>query len=154
MTPIVRGVCDCGYLQFELKKEPLFVHACHCLDCKRKSGSSFGITCIVLEEDIHILNGALRKTKTSPRTIAYLCSRCNVAIYKVTSGFKATALLQTGCLTDVRQLNIGAHIWVNRKDDWLQLPEAVLRFEEGYHPERVWSKSSLDRLEKQIAGAK
>jgi len=33
----------------------------------------------------------------------------------------------------------------------LQLPEAVLRFEEGYHPEGVWSKSSLDRLEKQIS---
>jgi len=133
MPPIIQGLCECGDLKLEIKKDPLFVHACHCLDCKRKTGSSFGITCIVLAADIRILCGTLCEIKTSPRTIAHMCSSCNSEIYKVSTAFKGTALLQTRCVADLRQLKIGAHIWVKRMDHWLQLPENIPRFEEGYN---------------------
>ncbi len=134
----LRGRCRCEDLQFELIDQPLFVHACHCLHCKQKTGSSFGLTCIVLENEIRLTQGLLRSRQESSRTKAYVCSRCDTPIYRTHKAFKATAWLQTRCLEDIRLLNIGAHIWVKRKDDWLELPEDVPQFEEGYHRDGVW----------------
>jgi hypothetical protein len=50
-------------------------------------------------------------------------------------------------------LKIGAHTWVKRKDDWLQLPEDVPQFEEGYDRKGTWPASSLDRLARSVEGA-
>ncbi len=134
-------------------EDPLFVHACHCLDCKRKTGSSFGLTCIVLEADIHLMSGQLVPVDLSPRSTALRCPHCSKTIYITSTSFPATALLQTGSLEDLRCLRIGAHIWIKRKDSWLQLPEDVLQFEEAYDRDETWPVSSLDRLSKHLAGA-
>lgn len=119
------GYCNCGGLRFELKEEPLFVHACHCLDCKRKSGYSFSLTCIVLESDILVTHGSLRETFVSPSSTARHCAKCNVKIYRTSTGFPAIARVQANCFEDLRQLHIGVHTWVKRKDEWLQLPEGL-----------------------------
>ena len=58
-----------------------------------------------------------------------------------------------GCLDDLRCLKIGAHTWVKRRDDWLQLPEDVPQFEEGYDRKGTWPASNLDRLAKSVEGA-
>ena len=153
MASPIHGSCKCGGLRVELRNEPLFIHTCHCLDCKRKTGSSFGLTCIVLEDDIAITQGTLRKTKVSIRSTAHQCSRCYATIHVTSTAFPATALLQTSCLEDLRYLKIGAHTWVKRKDNWLQLPEDVPQFEEGYDRKVTWPASSLDRLANSVGGA-
>ncbi len=153
MVPPVHGYCKCGDLRFELKDEPLFVHTCHCLDCKRKTGSSFGLTCIVLQGDIVITQGTLRKTKIASGKVAHQCSSCFTTIHRTSRAFPAIAWLQTGCLDDLRCLKIGAHTWVKRKDDWLQLPEDVPQFKEGYDRNGTWPASSLSRLAKNFKGA-
>ncbi len=144
------GSCRCGDLKFRLQEAPLFVHACHCLHCKRKTGSSFGLTCIVLEQDILITQGNVLKEKESPRTTAFLCSSCNTTIYKTNTAFEVTAWLQPNCLEDLRLLHIGAHIWVKRRDPWLDLPKDVPQFEEGYHRDGVWPEASIKRVNEQI----
>ena len=150
MLSTLRGHCRCGEVQLRLKDAPLFVHACHCLHCKQKTGSSFGLTCIVLEQDIDAYEGQLEIKQESPRTTAYTCASCDMPIYRTNIAFKATAWLQTRCLEDLRQLSIGAHIWVKRKDPWLELPSDVPQFDEGYHRDGVWPKASIKRVEELI----
>lgn len=153
MASTTNGFCKCGSLHFELRNEPLFVHACHCLDCKRKTGSSFGLTCIVLESEIVITQGSLRPIEVSPESTAYHCSDCDAKIYRTSTSFRATAWLQTSCVEDLRRLKIGAHTFVKRKDDWLQLPDDVPQFQEGYERKEAWPTSSLVRLERYLEDA-
>ena len=153
MASTIKGFCKCGGVHFELRNEPLFVHACHCLDCKRKTGSSFGLTCIVLENDIAITQGSLRPVEVSSESTVYHCSQCDAKIYRTSAAFRATAWLQTSCLEDLRCLKIGAHTFVKRKDDWLQLPQDVPQFQEGYERREAWPTSSLDRLAKHLEDA-
>ncbi len=150
MTTPLKGRCQCNHVQFELRQPPLFVHACHCLHCKRKTGSSFGLTCIVLEKDIEIITGEITTKMDSPRTTAYHCTECGKVIYRTNTQFKATAWLQTNCLEDSRLLHIGAHIWVKRKDPWLALPEGIPQFDEGYHRDGVWPEASIQRVDRQV----
>jgi len=40
-APTRRATCACGQLAIECVGEPVRVSVCHCLDCKRRSGSAF-----------------------------------------------------------------------------------------------------------------
>ena len=146
MNSNVRAECRCGDVHVRLRDDPLFVHTCHCLDCKRKTGSSFGITCIVLLSDIDVTKGTLKEEKVSPRSTAYKCSSCGTPVYIASTAFPATAWLQTRCILDSRCLEIGAHTFVKRKDNWLQLPDDVPQFQEGYHRDEAWPRRSLERI--------
>src|SRR5260370_16587128 len=37
------GGCACGAIRFRLTNTPMIVHACHCRDCQKQSGSAFVI---------------------------------------------------------------------------------------------------------------
>jgi hypothetical protein len=140
------GRCDCGSLVYRLAAPPLFVHACHCLSCKRKSGSAFALTTIVLEEDIVVVSGALRSSNEDARRKDRVCAACDERIFRTSVKHPATALLNTGTLDDSRRLPIGAHIWVKRKHPWVILPAETPQFDEFYDREAAWPSESLERL--------
>ena len=37
------GGCFCGAVRFAMRGRPMFIHACHCKDCRRQSGGPFVI---------------------------------------------------------------------------------------------------------------
>lgn len=37
------AACACGQLRITCEGEPIRVSVCHCLDCKRRTGSAFGV---------------------------------------------------------------------------------------------------------------
>jgi hypothetical protein len=39
----LEGGCACGEIRYKLTASPLIVHACHCRDCQRLTGSAFVI---------------------------------------------------------------------------------------------------------------
>jgi hypothetical protein len=38
-----QAACHCGQLRLEVTGDPLVVFICHCLDCRRRTGSAFGM---------------------------------------------------------------------------------------------------------------
>ena len=51
------GGCGCEAIRYELTGAPLFVHACHCHDCQRRSGSAFGMTMLIEETQLKLTRG-------------------------------------------------------------------------------------------------
>ena len=39
----LEGRCACSNIRYRLTAAPMIVHACHCRDCQRLSGSAFAI---------------------------------------------------------------------------------------------------------------
>lgn len=144
--PLLTGSCTCGDLSYHLTGSPLFVHVCHCLDCKRRSGSAFAITTIVLEDDIVVTRGSVQDTSDDGVHTRFYCASCGQEIWATSTRHQATALLRTGTLNDSRQLSVGAHIWVKRKQAWVSLAEGVPQFEAGYERNKTWPARSLQRL--------
>lgn len=144
------GGCGCGYVRYVLRNTPLFVHACHCLDCQKASGSAFRITTIVLERDITINQGDVFSRKISTQRTEFICKSCGDVIYRTATNHPATALLNSRTLNDLRMLEIGAHIWAEDKHPWLELPDDVPQFENGYDRNDVWPQESLERLRRAV----
>ncbi len=143
---VIAGRCVCEDLRYELKGPPLFTHACHCLDCQRKTGTAFAMTTIVLRDDLVITQGRTAATASSPRTTSYACARCGTAIYATSTRFPASATLKPGTLDDPSIAAPQAHIWVRRKQAWLMLPDGVPQFDEQYDRETTWPAESLARV--------
>ena len=127
---LIVGGCQCGTVRFELRDRPLFTHACHCLDCRRRSGSAFGMTTFVLRNDLKFTQGELVHKPTSPRTTVYRCAACNTTLYSSSVLHPSTLTLRGGTFDDPNFVEPGAHIWVKRKHHWIVIPEGVQQFEE------------------------
>ena len=140
------GGCGCGEVRYFLRNLPLFVHACHCLDCQRASGSAFGITVIVLESDIVSDQERFVPKLSDAHRTRFICESCEDVVYRTASNHPATALLRSQTLDDMRILEINAHIWTEEKHAWLELPAHVPRFGKGYDRNKVWPQESLARL--------
>lgn len=146
------GRCWCGAAVYDLAAPPLFAHTCHCLDCKRKSGSAFAITTIILERDFVLQAGALQITAPKPGRTEHVCAACQQYLVRTSAARPHTALLNTRTLDDSRCLKIGAHIWVKRKHPSLVIPDGEPQFDEDYDRDTTWPAESLQRL-RAAAGA-
>ncbi|MDP7358330.1 MAG: GFA family protein [Pseudomonadales bacterium] len=141
------GRCVCGALRYALREPPLFTHACHCLDCQRRTDTAFAMTTFVMGNDLVITHGRPLNEATSARSTAYSCPSCHTVIYIASSEFPSV-ILRPGTLDDPAVATPQAHIWVRRKQAWLDLPDDVPQFAEQYDRETTWPASSLARLKK------
>lgn len=147
MTPeSIAGRCQCGSLCYELRARPIFTHACHCLGCRRRSGTAFGLSTIVLREDLAVTGGLLKMKQISVRTTLYLCADCDTAMYSASTRFPSTFVVRGGTFDDPRVVEPAAHIWVKRKHPWIVLPADVPQFEEDYDIHTTWPQAALDRV--------
>ena len=140
------GRCVCGDLQYLLRSPPLFTHACHCLDCQRKTGTAFSMTTIVMRTDLEITHGGLRSEQINPGRARHACAKCNTPIYVSSLGYPSTFALRPGTLDDTSVAVPQAHIWVCRKQSWLSLPDDVPKFEFQYVQEELWPAAGIARL--------
>tara|TARA_R110002072_G_scaffold56097_4_gene145523 strand:+ start:3132 stop:3641 length:510 start_codon:yes stop_codon:yes gene_type:complete len=147
-NPRLEGGCRCGTTRVNLRDKPLFVHACHCLTCQKNTGSAFGITTIMLESDIELIQGSLivKAIEQAPHRHRHLCSTCGEQLYSTATNHPRSAIFQVGSLDDPRRITINAHIFTKQKHDWLVLPDNVLQFPELYDRQTTWPEESLKRL--------
>ncbi|MBV7327487.1 GFA family protein [Chloroflexi bacterium TSY] len=94
------GGCNCGEVRYRLLRDPLFVHACHCIKCQKNASSVFGMTTIILEQDFQLDSGNLvaEAIPDAPHRIRRFCTSCKDHIFTTATNHPATALLKTGSL--------------------------------------------------------
>lgn len=100
------GGCICGAVRYEITGEPHVTYVCHCTDCRRQSGSAFGLTSVLTADQLKITRGEL-KTQTrvaeSGRTLTrYFCPECGTWIYNVPESLPTNRRLTTRVGCDLR----------------------------------------------------
>src|SRR3546814_7773839 len=51
---IRHAACSCGQLHLSTRGEPLRISICHCLACKQRTGSAFGVQARFAEADVTV----------------------------------------------------------------------------------------------------
>src|SRR6185437_15791837 len=46
--------CACGVIRYKLTNAPMIVHACHCRDCQRLTGSAFVLNMLVERKFVEV----------------------------------------------------------------------------------------------------
>jgi hypothetical protein len=152
----LEGGCSCAAVRYELTASPLVVHACHCRDCQRVTGSAFVIN-IWIEGKFVETNGAVPKSFTlkggsGKDHEVFFCGKCGTYVWSRYHGAPGDYLfVRAGTLDKPEAVRPDVHIFTRSKLPWLDLPERVPAFKSFYKIDEVWSAESRERLRRNRA---
>lgn len=146
----LQGGCACGKIRYKLTASPLIVHACHCRDCQRLTGSAFAINIWIEKQFVE--TGAvppksfrLAGGSGSPHDL-YFCDTCGTYVWKRYHITRDESLfVPAGTLDNPEAVKPDVHIFTRSKLPWLDLPQGVPAFESIYNIDKVWSSESQER---------
>ena len=122
------GGCQCGAVRYTIAADALTAYACHCSECQKQSASAFGVSVPVLEDTI-AFTGEMecwgRPTDSGSYTECYFCPKCGTRLYHSGRNRPGLITVKGGSIDRGQSLDFVAHIWVSRKVDWIDLPEAL-----------------------------
>ncbi len=121
--------------------DPLIVHACHCYQCQRITGSAFVMNAVIEKSEVEFLSGTSHTASFCPNCGTYVCSQY------VAGRLAPCWFIWVGTLDEPDRHPPGVHIYTSSKQPWVVIPQEAPRFEEFYGISDVWRKSSLARME-------
>ncbi|MHB8384705.1 MAG: GFA family protein [Candidatus Binataceae bacterium] len=147
----LQGGCACGAMRYKLTADPLIVHACHCRDCQRISGSAFVINLWIekrfVEADRAKLKSFRLKGGTGQAHEVFFCGECGVYLWSDYHGAPGDSLfIRAGTLDTPDAVKPDVHIFTRSKLPWLTLPRDARACETFYSIKEVWPRASLDRI--------
>ena len=151
MPDTFEGRCACGQVRYRMTARPLIVHACHCSECRRLTGSAFALNALVESDRVEIVAGepqpaAVAGASGRDQTILR-CPRCRVALWSHYPGFgPKVAFVRVGTLDEPARLPPDIHIHAGSKLPWLELPASAVAVADFYELEKTWPRESLERL--------
>ena len=117
--------CRCGQLKAEATGDPVRVSVCHCLDCKKRSGSAFAVQARWPEEQVRF--EGLSKTWThhadsGNRITHHFCPECGSTVhYRIEGKFDGLVAIPLGAFDDPYFLAPKFSVWEERKHDWIEI---------------------------------
>jgi len=125
----IHGGCRCGAVRYTLALDALpRTYACHCRDCQTWSGSAFSQQSFLSESSLRVTGPLAVYELTTPSgslSIQRMCAVCHARVYNSNSSRPGVVVVRAGTLDRSDELDVVAHIWVKRKQPWLQLPADV-----------------------------
>jgi hypothetical protein len=153
----LKGGCACRAVRYRLTASPLIVHACHCRDCQRLTGSAFVINIWIERTFVEIGRTApascrLKGGSGAPHEV-FSCAVCATAVWSRYHRAPGDALfVRAGTLDTPDAVTPDVHIFTRSKLPWLDLPAGVPAFKSIYKIQNVWSADSRERLRRNVPG--
>jgi len=134
MSVVYEGRCQCGDVSYRISDMPITSHACHCIECQKRSGSAFGIS-LVIDKDAFLLTGKLqaftRVAESGFKLTQHFCTTCGNTIYTENERRVNAIVLHPGTLEDTDWIELNRMIWTNRAQKWFEFPSDLELFEES-----------------------
>jgi hypothetical protein len=144
------GGCACGAIRYRLTERPLIVHACHCRDCQRITGSAFVINLWIERKFVEagLIPKSFRLTAgTGKPHDVFFCDKCGTYLWSFYHAAPGDCLfVRAGTLDQPEKVKPDVHIFTRSKLPWLSLPKEVPAFETFYKIDQVWPGESKERL--------
>lgn len=121
--------CRCGQLTANVTGEPVRVSVCHCLNCKKRSGSAFAVQARWPKEHARI--EGVSKTfvivaDSGNRATFHFCPECGSDVYYEIDGkfddkFNDLIAIPVGTFDDPYFATPEYSVWEHRKHEWVEI---------------------------------
>jgi hypothetical protein len=133
MERTVTGGCLCGAVRYEYNGEVGAAGYCHCEDCRRTSGSAFGVSVRVLASSLRFtakLPKGFTKTGDSGRHVTrYFCPDCGSPIYTAPPLHPDLYFIKAGSLDDPSVVVPDRQAWLKSRVHWAEIDPKLAGFE-------------------------
>jgi hypothetical protein len=112
------GGCACGRVTFRTRGEPIRVGLCHCLTCRKISGSAFNAFAIFPADRVTV-SGELSSFDMSGETVRHFCPTCGS---QVLGRWGDEVEVRLGAFDAPNVFRPTYEAWVGRREAWLHVP--------------------------------
>jgi hypothetical protein len=117
--------CRCGQLKATVTGEPVRVSVCHCLNCKKRSGSAFAVQARWPAEQVAITGRSKNHVMIADsgnHGTFHFCPDCGSDVHYNNSGkFAGLIAIPLGAFDDPYFLTPQFSVWEKRKPDWVAI---------------------------------
>jgi len=117
--------CRCGQLRATVTGEPVRVSVCHCLNCKKRSGSAFAAQARWPAGQVAIegrSNSFERVADSGNRATFHFCPECGSDVhYDINGKFDGQIAIPVGCFDDPFAFTPAYSVWEERKHAWVEI---------------------------------
>ncbi len=117
--------CRCDQLRATATGEPLRVSVCHCLACKKRSGSAFAVQARWPAEAV-VIEGRSKTwvsiADSGNRISFHFCPECGSDVhYEIEGKFDGLVAIPLGAFDDPWFARPGFSVWEERKHPWVEI---------------------------------
>lgn len=117
--------CRCGQLTATVTGEPVRVSVCHCLNCKKRSGSAFAVQARWPSAQVKIEGRSKTFVKVADSgnsATFHFCPDCGSDVYYVNNGkFEDLIAIPVGAFDDPWFARPAYSVWEERKHAWVEI---------------------------------
>lgn len=117
--------CRCGQLSAKVSGESVRVSVCHCLNCKKRSGSSFAAQVRFPEADVKIegrFSIFVKVGDSGGRATFHFCPECGSDVYYLIEGDPdGLVAIPIGAFDDPFPFTPDYSVYEGRKHGWLEI---------------------------------
>lgn len=127
-----KGSCLCGSIRYEIRGELSDFGYCHCINCRKASGSAHAANSGVDRADVTFIdeNDYLREYESSPGMFRTFCSNCGSPIYAYRTVSPDVIRIRLGTLDTPITKRAKAHSFVSEKASWDVIEGSLPQFDE------------------------
>lgn len=133
MSDGFKGGCLCGAVRFESAIAPQLVGHCHCMDCRKTSGTGHG-TNIMIPVDAFTISGDVKFydcVADSGNVVSRgFCPNCGSAIYSTNSGTPGVVYPRASSLDDPNRVTPQVVVYASRAPVWDYVDQSLPAFPE------------------------
>ncbi|MDP6566982.1 MAG: GFA family protein [Alphaproteobacteria bacterium] len=118
------AACACGQLAVVCLGEPHKVSLCHCLDCQRRTGSTYGVAAFYLRNEATAQGRANTFERSSDGGHAitfHFCPDCGSTVYWEPERKPETIAVAVGSFADPSFPAPTQSVWEERRHSWVPL---------------------------------
>jgi hypothetical protein len=116
------AACVCGSLKVRCKGDPMKVSLCHCLDCQRRTGSTYGVAAFFRREDVEPQGATRSYTRRSdsghPVTF-HFCPQCGSTVFWSPHRKPDTVAVAVGAFADPTFPAPAQAVYADRRHRWV-----------------------------------
>jgi hypothetical protein len=116
------AACACGQLQVACLGDPQKVSLCHCLDCQRRTGSTYGVAAFFLRTEIRAEARASTYQRPSDSGLAvgfHFCPECGSTVFWEPERKPEAVAVAVGSFADPSFPAPTQSVWSERRHPWV-----------------------------------
>jgi hypothetical protein len=121
--------CSCGQLRVTVEGEPVRISVCHCLACKRRTGSAFGYQARFPAEGFaaegnHKEHVRYSDDEGEERRLSF-CPECGSTVFYTLESQPDVVAIPVGAFADPEFQPPTVSVYESRRHPWVRMPEGI-----------------------------
>lgn len=124
---MLTGQCLCGEITYRVKGEPTRVSYCHCVECRRFTGSAVLIGALV-NRNVFEMSGNTMQYRSSLQGIRHFCGNCGSSMFYEFDNYPDRIEILVGTMDNADTVIPTFHGFYSERIGWFDVADTLPRW--------------------------